>query len=58
MSITISGTRDGAEWPPAGEILTVSDTEGADLCAAGMATPVVEDRVEKRPARKAESRKA
>lgn len=58
MNITISGTRDGADWPPVGESLTVSDAEGADLCAAGMATPVVEDRAERRPAKKAESRKA
>lgn len=57
MSITISGTRDGADWPAAGEILEVSDSEGADLCAAGMATPVVQDRAERRPAKKPESRK-
>jgi hypothetical protein len=37
----ITGTRDGVEWPKPGELLDVPDEEGAQLCAQGLATPVV-----------------
>lgn len=40
MTAGMSGTRDGAPWPALGEELEVPDTEGAELCAAGVATPV------------------
>ena len=57
MHVAISGTRDGAEWPAKGEEFVVPDTEGADLCAAGMASPVAEPaKPEKRPAKRAEKR--
>lgn len=37
MSATLSGTRDGADWPTAGEVIDVPDLEAADLIAAGYA---------------------
>ena len=40
MSVALSGTRDGADWPPPGAQLDVPDDEGASLCAAGLAVPV------------------
>jgi hypothetical protein len=40
MKVDVSGTRDGRPWPRRGETFEVSDTEGADLCASGLATPV------------------
>ena len=46
MQVNISGTRGGAEWPPRGEVLEVDDEEGTQLCQAGLATPVVEDKTE------------
>lgn len=46
MQVNMSGTRGGDEWPPAGVVLEVDDEEGAHLCAAGLATPVVEDATE------------
>jgi hypothetical protein len=56
MKQQITGSRDGQRWPAKGETLVVPDAEGAELCAAGLAEPVVEDRVEKRPAKRAEKR--
>jgi hypothetical protein len=46
MKVDISGTRDGRPWPQRGEVVEVADQEGADLCAAKMAEPVVDDGVE------------
>lgn len=37
MTVQMSGTRDGADWPARGELLNVSDDEGAQLIAAGLA---------------------
>lgn len=58
MNVAISGTRDGVEWPGKGAEMVVSDAEGADLCAAGLASPVAEPvKSEKRPAvKRAEKR--
>lgn len=47
MKIDVSGSRDGEPWPKRGEAFEVADAEGADLCASGLATPVVESDVEK-----------
>ena len=44
MRVAISGTRNGASWPPIGGEIDVGDDEGAQLCAAGMAVPVAEIR--------------
>jgi hypothetical protein len=38
----ISGPRDGQDWPAPGDVLVVSDDEGAQLCANGLAVPVAE----------------
>lgn len=40
MKTDVSGSRDGQAWPKRGETMEVSDAEGADLCASGMAEPV------------------
>jgi hypothetical protein len=40
MKGTISGTRDGRDWPAAGEVAEFPDAEGAALCASGLADPV------------------
>ena len=60
MKIGISGGRaDGTAWPAADETLEVDDREGAELCAAGLAEPVAEERkVETRPARDTAERRA
>ena len=52
LKVTITGLRNGVPWPPVGETVEVPDNEGADLCAADLAEPVVEDKAEKRPAAK------
>lgn len=58
MKVAISGTRDGSDWPAVGGEIVVPDAEGADLCAAGMATPVAEpQQPEKKVAAKPETRK-
>lgn len=46
MKVSVSGSRDGQPWPPAGGTLDVADLEGADMCAAGLAEPVASDPVE------------
>lgn len=57
MKVEMSGTRNGAPWPPRGETVEVGDVEGADMCAAGLAEPVAEDKVEQAVAPKAETRR-
>lgn len=47
-----TGLLNGRDWPEVGEELETTDEAGADMCAAGIAEPVVEDRTEKRPAAK------
>jgi hypothetical protein len=39
MVTQVSGTRDGEEWPPAGETVDVSEEEAEALVAAGVAQP-------------------
>lgn len=56
MKLSITGTRDGKDWPAKGEEVDLPDTEGADLCAAGIAEPVVVERAEKATAPAAEKR--
>ena len=46
------GLLNGRDWPEVGEVLEVEDHHGADMCAAGIGEPVVEDQTEKRPAAK------
>lgn len=40
MLISVSGTRDGVDWPPVGGEIDLPGEEAADLCDAGHATPV------------------
>ena len=58
MTATVTGTRDGVDWPERGEELDVSDEEAKDLIHSGMAEPVVEDKTEKATAPKGEQRKS
>lgn len=58
MQVHMSGTRSGEQWPAPGEVLEVDDDEGAQLCAAGIAVPVREDKTEKATAPEPETRAA
>jgi len=40
MVATITGTRDGVEWPARGGRLTCPEGEAADLIAAGLAREI------------------
>lgn len=40
MVVGLSGTRNGADWPPIGGEVTLPDSEAADLVAAGLAVAV------------------
>ena len=40
MIASITGTRDGQEWPAAGETVELPAAEAADLVEAGLAEPV------------------
>lgn len=42
MKVSVSGLRNGKNWPEPGKTLTVGDDEGAALCAAGIAEPVAQ----------------
>lgn len=55
MKIKIAGSRNGVRWPAAGTTVDLPDNEAADLCAAGLASPVVEE-PEKATAKRAEKR--
>ena len=58
MIAGISGTRDGADWPPVGGILECPDSEGIELIRAGLARAYVKpSKVETAVAPKAETRK-
>lgn len=57
LKIPMSGLRgDGSDWPPVGTEMDVDAEEGAHLCQAGIAEPVVEDRTEKAVPAPAEKR--
>jgi len=56
MKTQLTGSRNGVRWPAVGEVKVLPDGEATDLCIAGLAEPVVEDRAEKRPAKRAEKR--
>jgi hypothetical protein len=38
--VRISGSRDGADWPAPGELLTTTEDEAADLIRLGLAKAV------------------
>ena len=56
MRVGISGTRSGRDWPQPGEVLECSNEEGAQMCANGIAVPVVDDPVETAVAADSEKR--
>ena len=37
MLVHMSGTRNGQDWPPAGVVMDLPDSEAADYIAAGIA---------------------
>lgn len=39
MKVTLSGTRNGSDWPPAGGTVDLPDEEAADLVSGGLAAP-------------------
>jgi hypothetical protein len=43
MKVTLSGTRDGEDWPPRGELADLPDTEAEDMVRAGLAEKPGED---------------
>lgn len=45
MKVHVSGTRNGLRWPPVGDVVELPDSEGARLCAAGLAVPEPETAV-------------
>ncbi len=47
MKVSVTGTRDGQYWPPAGGIVAVPDYEGRQLCEQGLAEPVAQTPVER-----------
>jgi hypothetical protein len=40
MLVTMTGTRNGAEWPPKGGEIDLPDGEAKDLCRGGLAEQV------------------
>lgn len=41
MKVDVSGSRNGQPWPSRGGVVDVPDDEGAHLCSAGMAVPLM-----------------
>lgn len=56
MKVDVTGTRNGDPWPPRDEVVDLPDDEARDLCAAGIAEPVPDAKVQKATAPKAEQR--
>jgi hypothetical protein len=57
MKATISGTRDGADWPAVGEVVHLPDAEAEDMIAAGLAVPAPAPEPEKATAPKPRSKR-
>jgi hypothetical protein len=48
MTVSLSGMRDGQDWPPRGSVIDLPDDEAKGYIAGGMARPAdKEDDVEK-----------
>lgn len=43
MNISMSGTRNGEDWPPAGEVVDLPTGEAQHLVASGIASEVGDD---------------
>lgn len=48
MKVQLSGTVNGLDYPQRGGVLETTDEHGAELCAAGLAVPVVSEPVVER----------
>ncbi len=48
MKVQLSGSVDGKEYPVSGGVLDTTDEHGAELCARGLAVPVVSEPVVER----------
>ena len=46
LRVQISGTRDGADWPPPGSVVDLPDDEALGLISWGSALAVSDERVE------------
>ncbi len=57
MKATITGTRNGADWPAVGESVDLPDGEATDLIAAGLAVPAAAPEPEKAAAPKPRSKR-
>ena len=42
MRVTISGTRDGVDWPRAGSVVDLPESVAVDLLNAGLAGPAAD----------------
>lgn len=40
LLVSLSGTRDGEDWPPAGAVVDLSDETAVHMLAGGLAEPV------------------
>lgn len=40
MLVSVSGTRDGVEWPPAGSVVVLPAAEAGDMILSGLAVAV------------------
>jgi hypothetical protein len=40
MNVSITGTRDGADWPPVGGLVDLPPDEGDGMAARGLVSPV------------------
>lgn len=58
MNVQISGAVNGVEYPAPGQVLDTTDEHGAELCARGQATPVVDDKEERATVSTGEKRAA
>jgi hypothetical protein len=49
MKVSLTGTRDGEEWPPRGQCADLPDDEATHLVTAGLAGPCAEPCAEPEP---------
>lgn len=47
MTVNVSGTRDGKDWPRMGSVMEMADVEALEYIRSGMATPVTVAREER-----------
>lgn len=47
LKVSLTGTRNGEDWPARGEVVDLPADEAAHMIAGGLAVPVDEPKVEK-----------